>query len=75
VLLKREYKETQIKEKLYHKYGFTGAEKILFHAQSIQINSHNWMSLDKAVKKAIKWMLFTYSREELREIGMINEEN
>ncbi|MBM3301602.1 MAG: hypothetical protein FJY85_16850 [Deltaproteobacteria bacterium] len=69
------YKETEVEERVYRKYGLAASEHILRNARAIQDNAKNrtkkQMSLEVAVKKAIEWMYTKYPREQLRDLGMM----
>ena len=70
MLDKRPYEEAQVEERLHRQYGLLGSAEIIRNARAIQDKAKKEMTFEVAVKKAIEWMSYKYSREELKQIGM-----
>lgn len=63
-----QYQRTVLEERIYRLYGARLAEEIIKAADIIQIKSKRKMTFETAVKKAIDWVHYKYTREEISQL-------
>lgn len=63
-----QYQRTVLEERIYRLYGPRLAEQIIKAADTIQAKSKKEMTFKTAIKKAIDWVHYKYTREELESL-------
>lgn len=61
------FEKNEIKERVIRQYGVKLGTRILRAAETIHSNSGK-MSYKKAVEKAVEWVMYKFTREELEDM-------
>lgn len=61
------FEKNEIKERVVRQYGVKLGTRIIKAADTIHSNSRK-MSYKKAIEKAVEWVMYKFTREELEDM-------